>query len=85
MRKKLNNAIKTFIKFIIKHFHFFHSYEPVGGKFIGSYFPDFMDEEGLQTYIVYQNAKCNKCELPTHAKGDGLGFGFHRVCVIANV
>ena len=24
-------------------------------------------------------------ELPTHAKGDGLGFGFHRVCVISNV
>ena len=23
-------------------------------------------------------------ELPTHAKGDGMGFGFHRVCVIAN-
>ena len=21
-------------------------------------------------------------ELPTHAIGDGLGFGFHRVCVI---
>ena len=25
------------------------------------------------------------CELPTNAKGDGLGFRLHRVCVIANV
>jgi len=24
-------------------------------------------------------------ELPTHARGDGMGFGFHRVCVITNV
>jgi hypothetical protein len=23
-------------------------------------------------------------ELPTHARGDGMGFGFHRGCVITN-
>jgi len=29
--------------------------------------------------------KYNVGELPTHAIGDGMGFGFHRVCVITNV
>ena len=24
-------------------------------------------------------------ELPTHAKGDGMGFGFHRACFVAKV
>jgi len=27
----------------------------------------------------------DECELPTHARGDGMGFWFHRVCVITNV
>jgi hypothetical protein len=61
MRKYLNKARKAFAIFIVRHFHFFHSYEFVGGKFIGAYFPDFMDKNGLQTFIVCQNAKCNKC------------------------
>jgi hypothetical protein len=25
------------------------------------------------------------CELPTHAKGDGMGFGFHRACFVSKV
>jgi len=25
------------------------------------------------------------CELPTHARGDGMGFGLHRVCFVTKV
>ena len=32
---------------------------------------------GRVTFIV--------SELPTHARGDGLGLGFHRVCFVAKV
>lgn len=42
-------------------FHFFHSYEPVGGKFIGGRYPEFFDEKGLQTYVICQDTKCSKC------------------------
>lgn len=61
------------ILFNVRHFHFFHSYDFVGGKFIGAYFPDFMDEEGLQTYVVFQNAKCNKCGKETQYKHEIKG------------
>ena len=74
MRRYLNSARKAFAIFFVRHFHFFHSYELVGGKFIGAYIPDFMDEEGLQTFVVCQNAICNKCgkeiQYKTQIKGD---------------
>ena len=44
----------------MKYFHFFHSYKLVGGKFIAAYFPDFFNEDGLQSFIICQNTKC-KC------------------------
>lgn len=57
---------------------------------------DYIYDKGISTDYLYVcrieknkiypiNENPNKCELPTHAKGDGMGFGFHRVCVIANV
>jgi len=33
----------------------------------------------------YKECLIVKGELPTHARGDGMGFGLHRVCVITNV
>ena len=68
MIKYIRNKIKAFATYIDRHFHFFHSYELVGEKFIGAYLPDFMDEEGLQTFLVCQNGKCNKCGKGTQYK-----------------
>lgn len=61
MIQYLNNARKAFAVFFVRHFHCFHSYKLVGGKFIGAYLPDFMDEEGFRTFVVCQNGKCSKC------------------------
>lgn len=73
--KKLTKYIKKlFAIYIVRHFHFLHSYEDVGSRFIIAYFPDFMDEDGLQTFVVCQNAKCSKCGKETRytyqIKGD---------------
>ena len=42
-----------------------------------------------EAFAVIQKAlqliATNLSELPTHAKGDGLGFGFHRVCFVTKV
>ena len=59
--KTLIKKMKELRLCFVSHFHIFHSYEFVGGKFIGAYFPSFMDKDGLQTFIVCQDAKCNKC------------------------
>jgi len=40
---------------------------------------------GELTIIQTDDLKKVSGELLTHARGDGMGFGFHRVCVIANV
>jgi len=43
---------------------------------------------GLVFFILGASAQDYKTvcsELPTHAKGDGMGFGFHRVCFVAKV
>ena len=64
---------KQWILSIVRYFHFFHSYEIAGGKFIGAYFPAFMHKDGLQTYVVYQNAKCNKCGKETQYKYEVKG------------
>jgi hypothetical protein len=65
---KIENMKYLLILFNVRRFHFFHSYDFVGGKFIGAYFPDFMDKDGLQTFVVCQNAKCNKCGKETQYK-----------------
>ena len=35
--------------------------------------------------LEYHISLIGYCELPTHARGDGLGFGFHRVCFVTKV
>ena len=68
MIQYLKNTRKAFAIFFVRHFHIFHSFDFVGGKFIGAYFPYFLDKEGLQTFIVCQNAICNKCGKKTQFK-----------------